>query len=167
MSVLTSRCIAYLGHKEGLTTEAYKDSVGVWTWALGVTNASGHNVDRYKDKPSSLEEALDVSVWLIREKYFPAVNKAFPNLTEPQLAAALSFHWNTGAISRLKGNFANATQWHKPASLVPRRDEEQDLFNDGKWPKSLLVPLYPVSKPSYAPGFGKAKLIDILPLIKV
>lgn len=166
MTSLTPKVIAYLGHKEGLTTEAYKDSVGVWTWALGVTNASGHDVMRYKDRPSTLQEAIDVSVWLIKEKYLPAVEKAFPNLNEAQLAAALSFHWNTGAIARLNGDFSKATQWHKPAVLQARRDEEQALFA-GKWPSSLAVPVYPVRKPSYSPDFGKAKTMAITSLIKV
>lgn len=167
MTSLTPKVIAYLGHKEGLTTEAYKDSVGVWTWALGVTNASGHDVMRYKDRPSTLQEAIDVSVWLVKEKYFPAVQKAFPNLNEAQTAAVLSFHWNTGAVTRLNGDFSKATQWHKPAVLQVRRDEEQDLFFKGKWPTNLLVPVYPVNKPSYSPAFGKAKMLDITSLVKV
>lgn len=39
---LTPRIVAAIAHEEGLVLEAYRDSVGVWTWALGVTNASGH-----------------------------------------------------------------------------------------------------------------------------
>ena len=167
MTELTPKVIAYLGHKEGLTTEAYKDSVGVWTWGLGVTNSSGHNVDRYKDRPSQLQEAIDISVWLIKEKYFPTVQKAFPDLNEAQTAAALSFHWNTGAIAKVAGNFSKAVQWKRPAVLAARREEEQNLFFKGIWPKNLFVPLYPVNKPSYAPAFGKAKLIDITALIKI
>jgi lysozyme len=164
MTELTAKVIAYLGHKEGLVLEMYKDSVGVNTWALGVTDASGHKVGRYKDAPTSIEKALEISVWLIKEKYFPAVAKAFPSLNEAQTAAALSFHWNTGAISRLKGNFANASQWRKPPELIPRRKEEQDLWN-GKWPSDLRVPIYGVNKPSYNPNFKKRQLIDIEPLV--
>lgn len=164
MTKLTAKVIAYLGHKEGLVLEMYKDSVGVNTWALGVTDASGHKVGRYKDAPTTIDEALKISVWLIKEKYFPAVVKAFPDLNEIQTAAALSFHWNTGAISRLKGNFAGASQWRRPQELIPRRQEEQAMW-EGNWPSNLLVPVFEVNKPSYSPNFKKRKLIDIGPLV--
>lgn len=31
--------------------EWYKDSKGIGTWGIGVTNASGQAVNRYKDDP--------------------------------------------------------------------------------------------------------------------
>ncbi len=177
-STLTPRIVAYVASEEGLILEAYQDSVKVWTWALGVTNASGHTVHpRYLDKPQTLEKALEVSVWLMREKYLPAVLRAFPGgLTEAQLAAALSFHWNTGAIERAtwvkQWNAGNATaasksilDWHSKGLLTARRKREQTLFFHGVWPP-LTVPVYTVSKPSYTPDWRKPAKVDLLPVLE-
>lgn len=176
---LTPRVVAYVAREEGLVLEAYKDSVGVWTWALGVTNASGHEVHpRYKDNPQTLARCIAVSVWLMRERYLPAVETAFKghDLTEAQLAAALGFHWNTGAIlsaqwvrdfrdGKPASARANVMNYRKPASLIERRRREQALFFDGVWP-SLRVPVYPVAKPSYSPQWSKAQVTDLLPAIE-
>lgn len=176
---LTPKVAAFIAAKEGLVCEAYKDSKGVWTWALGVTNASGHQVHpRYLDNPQPIARCLEVSVWLMEQKYLPAVAKAFAtfDLTEAQLAAALSFHWNTGAILSAgwvklwkQGELAQARRafmaWNKPAEIVPRRQAECDLFFDGKWP-SLICPVYPVRKASHTPDWGKAQRIDLLPIIE-
>lgn len=176
---LTPRIVAAVAREEGLVLEAYKDSVGVWTWALGVTNASGHSVyPRYLDNPTSIEKALEVSIWLLRERYLPTVQRAFDGcrLKEHEIAGALSFHWNTGAIGRAswvkhwkagmtdKARAAYA-DWRKPASIGPRRDRDAALFFDGEWGK-LLVPVYPVAKPSYSPSFRRGQLVDLLPMIE-
>lgn len=174
---LTPKIVAAVAHEEGLVLEAYKDSVGVWTWALGVTDASGHQVyPRYLGKPTTVERALEVSVWLLENKYLPAVRRAFDgmNLKEHEIAGALSFHWNTGAIetaswvqSYRKGDKADARrrymQWDKPASIIGRRTRDAALFFDGKW-SDLRVPIWKVAKPSYRPVNGKP--IDILPQLQ-
>lgn len=176
---LTPKIAAFIAAKEGLVREAYKDSKGIWTWALGVTNASGHEVHpRYLNNPQSIERCIEVSLWLMANKYLPAVAKAFTghDLTEAQLAAALSFHWNTGAITSAgwvklwkAGEVAQARrafmEWRKPAEIIPRRQQECDLFFGGKWP-SLICPVYPVRKPGYSPHWSKAERIDLLPIIE-
>lgn len=175
---LTPKAVAYIAHEEGLVPEAYKDSEGIWTWALGVTNASGHQVHpRYKDNPQPLQKCVEVSVWLLENKYLPAVNRAFAGvkLTENQLAGALAFHWNTGAIERADwvrlwrlGAIKSAREafmnWRKPASIIPRRERERDLFFDGKWPADMRVPVWKVAKPSYQPVGGRP--VDILPMLE-
>lgn len=176
MTKLTTKAVLYTASLEGMVQEMYKDSVGVSTWALGVTNASGHQVDpRYKDKPADLQKCCDVSVWLMREQYLPPVLSAFRDyaLTEGELAAALSFHWNTGAIGKTDwvkmvkaGDRVGAekflrTHYLNGGMLQSRRDSEADLFFDKKWPSQMLVPIYPVSKPSYRPIFSKGKLTDL------
>jgi len=145
MRTLTTKIITEIAYHEGIVREAYLDSVGVWTWSAGITSASGHSVERYKRNPQRLSKCLEVYVWLLREKYLPAVLRAFEghDLTEAQLAAALSFHWNTGAIERAswvkqfmagdgkaRSSFMN---WKRPAEIVPRRKAERDLFFDGAW----------------------------------
>ena len=162
-----------LGH-EAIVQEAYKDSVGVWTWGVGVTSASGHDVDRYKDAPQTIQRCLEVYAWLLRERYAPAVRKAFEGhpLTEAQFGAALSFHYNTGAIGRAgwvrsfrAGNLAEAKakimEWRQPASIVGRRTKERDLFFDGHWSSDGKATVFPVRKPSYAPDFGKGQRVDV------
>lgn len=174
-SDLTSRIVMELVSHEAIVQEAYKDSVGVWTWAVGVTNASGHEVfPRYKDNPQSLERCLEVSIWLMRTKYLPEVLKAFDGypLSESELGAALSFHYNTGSIRR--ADWVNSVKngrrdkarheimnWRSPPEIEPRRAKERDLFFDGKWSNDGKANVYPVRKPSYSPDWGNARRLDV------
>lgn len=142
---LTERMVLEVAQHEAIVTQAYLDSVGVLTWAMGVTNASGHKVDRYVGNPQPLQTCLDVSVWLL-QKYLDEVVAAFApmKLTESQAGGALAFHWNTGAIKTAtwvkdvkRGDMAAARKsfmlWNKPPEIVGRRTKERDLFFDGKW----------------------------------
>lgn len=171
---LTVRVALELISHEAIVQEAYKDSVGVWTWGVGVTNASGHNIDRYKDNPQSIVECLRVYIWLLRTKYIPAVVKTFADvtLTEAQFAAALSFHYNTEAIAsaswvrlwkagKIVEARASIMEWRKPASIIERREKERDLFFDGKWSGDGKAMVWPVSKPSYTPAWSKGRKVDV------
>jgi lysozyme len=173
---LTPRIVASVAHEEGLVLEAYKDSVGVWTWALGVAETGGHNVRQYIDKPSSLEAAVAASIDIMRKKYLPAVQRAFDGhrLKEHEIAGAMSFHWNTGAIGRAswvkawKAGLSDNAQaryndWNKPPEIVPRRKRDAELFFQGKWP-DLRVPVFAVRKPSYTPH--RPVMHDLLPVIE-
>src|SRR5690554_6331906 len=84
---------------EALVRQTYKDSVGVLTWCVGMTNATGHTVERYIGKPASLQHCMNIYAWAL-DRYADGVRRAFKGtpLTKAQFAAALSFHWNTGAI---------------------------------------------------------------------
>jgi lysozyme len=176
---LTARAAMELIGHEAIVCESYKDSEGIWTWGIGVTDASGHKVARYIDKPQPIEHCLEVYIWLLRKKYLPDVLKAFKGhvLTEAQLAAALSFHYNTGSIlsaSWVKlwtaGNVDTARtaimQWTKPASIIERREKERDLFFDGRWSSDGKARVIPVNKPSYQPSFRNAKRVDVLPMLQ-
>jgi len=142
---LTQKAVNEIGSHEAVVLETYMDSEGNPTWGMGVTSKSGHDVLRYKNNPSTLQKAMDVYVWLLEIKYLPAVERAFQKpLTEAQMAAALSFHWNTGGISvadwvhsynagaveEARREFMN---WRSPPSIIERREKERDLFFDGKW----------------------------------
>ena len=164
MRTLTPRIVGEILQHEGLAREAYRDSVGVWTWSVGITDASGHNVTRYRDNPQPLERCLEVFVWLLTMRYLPAVLAAFGacDPAEHQLAAALSFHYNTGAIGRaawLKRFLAGdpdaareaILEWRRPLAILPRRRRERDLFFDAKWSGDGTVAVYEVSKPGYRP----------------
>lgn len=172
-SLTEKMCLEILGH-EAIVREAYKDSVGVWTWSAGITDKSGHGVLRYKDKPQTMEHCLTIYVWLLRTKYAKEVARAFAgyDLTEAQFTAALSFHWNTGAIGSAswvaafkQGNPGLAqTQfmdWRRPASIIPRREAERDLFFKGIWTNDGKTSVYEVNKPSYSPKWSSLKKVDI------
>jgi lysozyme len=148
--------------------------VGVWSWGIGVTNASGHDVMRYKDNPQPIERCLEVYLWLLREKYIPSVVKAFEGftLTEAQFAAALSFHYNTGAIGKagwvkrakagdMAGARAAIMEWRKPPEIIERRQKECDLFFDGRWSQDGKATVYDVRKPSYSPNWKTARRVDV------
>lgn len=176
---LSVRAVLEILHHEAIVQEMYLDSEGVKTWGVGVTSASGHSVERYKDNPQSLERCIEVYVWLLREKYLPAVQEAFAGyqLTEWQLCAALSFHWNTGAIktaswvkSWKNGDTAKATEefmnWSKPAEIIPRRRAERDLFFHGKWSGNGITTVWPVKKPSYSPDWKNGRKVDVSQAVK-
>ena len=177
-SRLTAKVACELIGHEAIVQEAYLDSQKVWTWSVGVTSASGHDVMRYKDNPQPIEKCLEVYLWLLGEKYIPAVEKAFAghDLSEAQFAAALSFHYNTGRILTADwvtlwkaGNPAARgamMNYSKPPEIIPRRKKEQALFFDGVWSQDGKATVYPVKKPSYSPNWGAAKRVDVSAIIK-
>lgn len=170
--MITEKVLLELISHEAIVRTAYKDSVGVWTWSVGITSASGHKVERYINNEQTMERCLEVFIWAV-EKYAKDVLAAFPSitLTESQFAAALSFHYNTGAIKRASwvksfnaGKIADAKKqfmdWSKPSEIIPRRTKERDLFFDGKWSSDGRVTEYK----TYANGnvnWSSAKRVDI------
>ena len=175
MRTLTPRILGEILQHEGLVREAYRDSVGVWTWSVGITDASGHKVARYRDNPQTIGRCLEVFVWLLETRYLPAVLAAFGPFEpeEHQLAGALSFHYNTGAIGRaswlkrfLDGDVEAAREaildWRRPPEILPRRRRERDLFFDAKWTGDGKMAVYDVSKPGYRPVRPKRMPVEIL-----
>lgn len=180
-ALLTERTLLEVAEHEGLVLEAYRCSAGVLTWGFGVTNASGHHVDRYIGQPSTVERAVEVYEWLLRTKYLPEVLKAFGRreLSEAQIAAALSFHWNTGAIGRadwvrhwIGGDRAAARasfmNYSRPREIIPRRQAERNLFFDGKWTFDGLVTIYERvnRREPRNPVWSSARQIDIRPHVR-
>lgn len=173
-SALTVPIVLEIAEHEAIVREWYKDSKGVGTWAMGVTDASGHRVARYKDNPQTIRRCLEVSLWLLRTKYLPPVLAAFTvPLSEAQLAAALSWHWNTGAIGTTawpalvnQGRNAEArdfleSHYLNGGTLATRREAEAALFWEGKWSGDGLTTIFDVAKPSYAPKWSSARRVDI------
>lgn len=171
---LTYRVALELIDHEAIVLEAYRDSKRIWTWGIGVTDKSGHLVGRYKDAPQTIEHVLAIYIWLLRNQYIPDVLQAFAGyaLSETEFAAALSFHYNTGAIGRATwvqlvkaGNVDEARErfmdWKRPPEIIARRQKECALFFDGKWSHDQFVTLYPVSKPSYSPEWRAATKVDV------
>jgi lysozyme len=174
--LLTPRAACEIVSHEAIVQEWYLDSSNIGTWGVGVTNASGHRVDRYKNNPATIEECLAVYCWLLRNRYIPDVMHAFGSHqpTEWQFAAALSFHYNTGAVLKtswmqdfVAGDSVGARQflenhYTNGGVLTARRASEAKLFFEGIWsPTNGLATVYPVLKPSYHPDWHHSKQIDI------
>lgn len=177
--MITKKVALEVLHHEGIVSKAYKDSVGVVTWGVGVTNSSGHNVDQYVNNPQTLEHILNVYADLLANVYLLHVLEAFGDvkLSENQLASALSFHYNTGAIKKaswvkayLRGDIADAKRrfmlWNKPKEITDRRKDECDLFFDGKWSnKDGKVTVYTEVTSRMTPKWSSAKRIDVSPYL--
>lgn len=162
-----------LGH-EAIIREMYKDSVGVETWSAGLTAKSGINVRQYKDNPASMQECINAVADRLRKVYIPRVEQAFKGevLTEAQFAAALSFDYNTGAVTRadwvkdwLKGDVDKAyitiMNWRSPPEIIERRKKERELFFKGIWSNDGKTNVYEVNKPSYTPRWSSLKRVDV------
>jgi len=152
----SDRGICSLIQHEGIVPAPYLDSVGVLTYGVGHTKAAGKPdpATLPKGMPDNLDAALEDVFALLNvdlEKYESDVNKA---ITEPisqhEFDAAVSFHYNTGAIASATwvktlngGDHAlAATQimnWVKPAEIIPRRQAEQDLFSKGTYPSGSAI----------------------------
>lgn len=173
-ALLSEKMLLEIAEHEGLVLEAYLDSVNVWTWGFGVTDKSGHLVGRYRGKRSTVVRAIEVYEWLLREKYLPEVIAAFRGreLTEAQLTAALSFHWNTGAIAqadwvqsfllgRREKAWTEFMNWARPREIIARRKAERDLFFDGRWSGDGVVTMYERVRPNGTIDWRSARPIDI------
>lgn len=178
-SMITVKVMQELLHHEAMVLEAYRDSRRIWTWGVGIATTSGFDVKQYKDNPQPVETVIKAYVDMLIQKYAPDVLKAFSSvtLTEYEFAAALSFHYNTGAILRahwvkhfLKGNKTAALQsfmnWSKPPEIMKRRKAERDLFFDAVWTSDGKATVYPVRKPGYNPDWRNAKRIDVRDQLK-
>jgi GH24 family phage-related lysozyme (muramidase) len=177
MNRVTYRVALEVACHEAIVRQAYTDSVGVWTWSVGLTNATGHDVTRYIGKPQTLEHCLAIYAWAL-ERYADDVREAFEGheLTEAQFAAALSFHWNTGSIKRASwvrhwkaGDTGTARKrfmdWSKPPEIIPRRQKERDLFFDGKWSNDGTMTEYGVTS-RQTPDWRSARKIDVSDALK-
>lgn len=173
---LTARIAAEIAAHEAIVRQAYKDSVGVWTWSVGLTSATGHDVKRYIGKPASLEQCLAVYAWALNN-YAEAVRAEFAGheMTEAQFGAALSFHWNTGAIrsaswpdhwkaGKMDAARSSFMSWRKPSSIIGRREAEAALLFDGVWHGNGLVPEYGVTA-NNTPDWKSRKLVDVRPAL--
>jgi lysozyme len=144
-----------LATREGIIPAPYVDSVGVWTYGVGHTAAAGPPDPKTMPRgmPSNLDKALGecIDLYLLDLKaYEDAVHRA---VTEPvnqaEFDALVSFHYNTGAISRATltktlndGNHPLAgdqfMNWVTPPEVTARRQSEKDQFKQGKYPNGPI-----------------------------
>lgn len=95
----SSKGRAYLRREEGEVLRAYLDPVGVWTIGVGLTAASGV-VQPRRGMVITAGEADRLLSKALAKNYEPAVRKAMPGAPQTAFDAAISFHFNTGAIGR-------------------------------------------------------------------
>ena len=164
---------------EALVRQAYKDSVGILTWGFGVTNKSGHRVERYRDAPATVQKCVEVYLWLL-ENYADEVVaefKGFPIDLET-FTGALSFQWNTGAIrsaswpdlfkaGKMQEARASFMAWKKPPEIIDRRTNEAKLIFDKKWAHSngKVAEYTKVNPKTLSPVWSSRKMFDINPYL--
>jgi GH24 family phage-related lysozyme (muramidase) len=176
---LNVKVILELMTHEAIIREMYLDSKKVETWSAGLTAASGINVKQYKDNPAPMQTCIDAVIDRLRKVYAPRVLQAFKGktLTEAQFAAALSFDYNTGAITRadwvkhwINGHvdvaYDTIMNWKSPPEIEERRKKERELFFKGQWSQDGKTLVYQVNKPSYSPKWSSAKRVDVTAEIK-
>ena len=177
---LTVRSVAYVAREEGLAKEAYYDSATPpnLTWSMGLTKAAGVNVQQYVNRPAPIEVCLRAAIARLDAAFLPQVNRAFAGhaLNDAQLAAAIGFEWNTGAIQRADwvhhwtgGNSIAARQdlennYLDGGELKARRAREAKLFFDNAWPADMRCPVWQVRHPSLRP-FSPVPT-DIVPVLQ-
>lgn len=177
---LTYRGALELASHEALVRQAYKDSVGVLTWCVGMTNATGHRVERYIGNPAPLQHCMNLYVWALRN-YAAHVDQVFAGhrLTEAQYAAILSWTWNLGGgalrsaswvslwkAGRMQEAEASLKSWNKAGGkvvqgLVNRRALEANLLFRGKWSNDGTIIEYTRLRSNMQVDFSSAKRVNV------
>lgn len=143
--------LAFIVAHEGVVPAPYFDSVGVPTFGIGHTASAGppDPEGMARGMPLDLDEALTYAFEVFRRdlpRFEAGVNRVLNGRTVPQheYDAAVSFHFNTGAIAhaewvkewlagRKDAAAAKIMNWRKPASIIERREAERDLFLRGTY----------------------------------
>ncbi|MBR26283.1 MAG: lysozyme [Rhodobacteraceae bacterium] len=91
--------IAFLERHEGVVLKAYRDPVGIWTIGAGLTAASGV-IEPRAGMVITREEATILLWRALVLSYEPAVSTQMIDAAQHEFDAAVSFHFNTGAIGK-------------------------------------------------------------------
>jgi len=159
---MTDRGLLALARHEGLVPGPYRDSTDTWTFGIGHTAAAGppDPATMSRGKPTDLDAGIREAFRVFRAdiaRYETEVLRAVTVPLEPhEFDALASFHYNTGGISRAaltrhlnSGDRARAADgflnWRRPASIIPRREAERDLFRDGRYPGGT-IPVWSVDR---------------------
>jgi hypothetical protein len=116
---------------------------------------------------------MNLYVWALTN-YAEQVREVFKDhpLTQAQFAAAVSFHWNTGAIrtatwvkhfkaGRMEEARAAFMNWVTPKSVTGRREKERDLFFASKWSNNGTMQEITRLRADMQPDFRSSKRIDV------
>jgi lysozyme len=157
---------------EGIVLTPYYDSKGILTWGVGHTAMAGDPTPAKQwGRTAPLKEVFEVFRKDV-ERYAGQVRLAFTApLSQAQFDAAVSFHFNTGAISKATwvkkfnaGDMAGAKKsfmdWRKPAEILPRRKKEFDLFFGGIYSGGGQATVYPANEAGTV-QWGKGRKVDL------
>jgi len=154
-----------IAKSEGIVPAPYIDPVGVWTFGIGHTAMSGAPDPEKMPRgmPEDVDAAIKQAVALFQKhikKYEDGVNRAVKvPLAQHEFDALVSFHFNTGAISRASATEAlnrgdkedaarRLTLYNKGRvngqlvqleGLVRRREEERRMFLFGEYPRDGIT----------------------------
>ena len=159
---MTDRGLLALVRHEGVVPGPYLDVKTVWTFGIGHTAAAGppDPVTMARGMPADLDAGIRETFRVFRTDlaaYEAEVRRAVKVPLEPhEFDALVSFHYNTGAIARATltkalnaGNRVAAADaflnWRRPASIIPRREAERDLFRHGCYPGGT-IPVWAVDR---------------------
>jgi len=151
--------LALIRH-EGIVPGPYLDVKNVWTFGIGHTAAAGppDPARLPRGMPADLEAGVREAFRLFRADlaaYEAEVRRAVKVPLAPhEFDALVSFHYNTGGIATAAltrhlnaGNRTAAAEaflnWRRPASIIPRREAERDLFRHGRY-ASGAIPVWQV-----------------------
>ncbi|MDP7150255.1 MAG: lysozyme [Paracoccaceae bacterium] len=159
---ITDRGLLALARFEAIVPGPYCDSTGTWTFGIGHTAAAGppdpEQMPRGMpaDTQAGIRDAFRVFCADLAG-YEADVRRAVTvPLALHEFDALVSFHYNTGGIARAAltrhlnaGDRVAAADaflnWRKPASIIPRREAERDLFRDGRYPTGT-IPVWSVDR---------------------
>lgn len=176
MQKTSNRGLAEIAAHEGIVNAPYKDVVGVWTVGVGHTASAGAPDPAKNRREFSVAEIMDIFARDIA-KFEDGVRKAFTRpLTQAQFDAAVSFHFNTGAIGRatwvkkfnagdISGARKSMMDWRKPAAIIPRRTRERDLFFEGKYSSDGFATMYPANSAG-AVLWSRGQRVNVLALME-
>lgn len=150
MMQVSPRGAAFIAGWEWIVPGPYLDGVGVWTYGIGHTAAAGapNPATMPRGMPEDAEDALADVLTLFAadlKSYAADVRRAIRvPVAQHEFDAAVSFHFNTGAIgsaawvkSLNAGDRTRAAaqimNWLKPPTVTDRRRAEQALFATGEY----------------------------------
>lgn len=151
----TDRGLFALMRHEGIVPGPYLDPRNIWTFGIGHTASAGPPDPGTlpRGMPADTKAGIRKAFQLFRRDlavYEADVLRAVKVPLEPhEFDALVSFHYNTGGIARAAltrhlnaGNRIAAAEaflsWRRPASLIPRRHSERDLFRLGLYPTGTI-----------------------------
>ena len=148
---MTERGLLALAGHEGVVPAPYRDSTGTWTFGIGHTAAAGppDPVEMPRGMPADLNAGIREAFRVFRADLATYEAEVLAAVTVPlaphEFDALVSFHYNTGGITRAAltrhlnaGDREAAAQaflnWRRPGEIIPRREAERDLFRHGRYP---------------------------------
>jgi len=152
---MTDRGLLALVRHEGIVPGPYLDARRTWTFGIGHTAAAGPpDPGRMpRGMARNLDAGIREAVRLFRADlavYEAEVRRAVRVTLAPhEFDALVSFHYHTGGIAEAAltrhlnaGNRDAAARaflnWRRPASIIARREAEQALFRDGRYPRGTI-----------------------------